>query len=145
MAGIYRPRHPERTVLYRVLFHYFDQFLTEYENLFEKEYGFLRPIIKEVIERYLDCGNQKCGFAHIRCSDCRGKPEEVERMDYLEFIARVTSHIPDKGQVSLEGGLTSPFQRSLRSLPPLLGLRPATKGPYPIGSPDGFFKPKPSL
>jgi hypothetical protein len=25
--------------------------------------------------------------------------EEVERMDYLEFIARVTSHIPDKGQV----------------------------------------------
>jgi hypothetical protein len=25
--------------------------------------------------------------------------EEQERMDYLEFIARVTSHIPDKGQV----------------------------------------------
>jgi hypothetical protein len=25
--------------------------------------------------------------------------EEVEKMDYLEFIARVTSHIPDKGQV----------------------------------------------
>jgi len=22
---------------------------------------------------------------------------ELERMDYLEFIARVTSHIPDKG------------------------------------------------
>ena len=29
------------------------------------------------------------------------KPEEVERMDYLEFIARVTSHIPDKGQVTV--------------------------------------------
>jgi hypothetical protein len=27
--------------------------------------------------------------------------EEVERMDYLEFVARVTSHIPDKGQVTL--------------------------------------------
>ena len=25
--------------------------------------------------------------------------DELERMDYLEFIARVTSHIPDKGQV----------------------------------------------
>jgi len=24
---------------------------------------------------------------------------ETESMDYLEFIARVTSHIPDKGQV----------------------------------------------
>jgi len=27
--------------------------------------------------------------------------KEVERMDYLEFIARVTSHIPDKGQVTV--------------------------------------------
>lgn len=24
---------------------------------------------------------------------------EVERLDYLEFIARIVSHIPDKGQV----------------------------------------------
>jgi len=27
------------------------------------EGGFLRPVIKEVVERYLDCGNPKCGFA----------------------------------------------------------------------------------
>ena len=53
-----------------MLFHYFDRFLTEYESRFEKEYGFLRPIIKEVVERYLDCGNPRCGFARIRCSDC---------------------------------------------------------------------------
>ena len=26
---------------------------------------------------------------------------ELERMDYLEFIARVTLHIPDKGQVMI--------------------------------------------
>ncbi len=26
---------------------------------------------------------------------------ELEQMDYLEFIARVTSHIPDKGQVMI--------------------------------------------
>jgi ribosomal protein S27E len=31
---------------------------------------FLRPIIKEVVERYLDCGNPRCGFARIRCPDC---------------------------------------------------------------------------
>jgi ribosomal protein S27E len=70
MAGIYRPRHPERTALYRVLFHYFDRFLAEYEQRFEKEYGFLRPIIQEVVERYLDCGNPRCGFARIRCPNC---------------------------------------------------------------------------
>jgi hypothetical protein len=71
MAGVYRPRHPERTVLYRVLFHYFDRFLAEYEGRFERDYGFFRPIIKEVVDRYLDCGNPRCGFARIRCPDCR--------------------------------------------------------------------------
>ena len=70
MAGVYRPRHPERTVLYRVLFHNFDRFLAEYGSRFDKEYGFLRPIIKEVVERYLDCGNPRCGFARIRCPGC---------------------------------------------------------------------------
>jgi len=29
------------------------------------------------------------------------KPEEVECMAYLAFIARVTCHIPDKGQVTV--------------------------------------------
>jgi hypothetical protein len=27
--------------------------------------------------------------------------KEMERMDFLDFIARVTSHIPDKGQVTV--------------------------------------------
>jgi hypothetical protein len=69
MAGVYRPRHPERTVLYRVLFHCFDRFLAEYEGRFEKECGFFRPIIKEVVERYLDCGNPRCGFAREVLAD----------------------------------------------------------------------------
>jgi hypothetical protein len=33
------------------------------------------------------------------CYRYREGAGELERMDYLEFIARVTSHIPDKGQV----------------------------------------------
>lgn len=70
MGEIYRQRHPEQMVLYRVLFHYFDRFLQDYENRFEREYGFLRPVIKEVVEKYLDCGNPKCGFARIQCEDC---------------------------------------------------------------------------
>jgi hypothetical protein len=34
MGGVYRPRHPERTVLYRVLSHYFERFVAEYEGAF---------------------------------------------------------------------------------------------------------------
>jgi hypothetical protein len=72
VPGIYRPRHPERTVLYRVLFHHFERFVTEYER-FEKAYGYFRPIIKNVVEKYLDCGNPRCGFARIRCPRCRAE------------------------------------------------------------------------
>jgi len=70
MSRVYCPRHPERTVFYRVLFHYFESFLLEYENRFERHFGHLRPIIQEVVDKYLDCGNPKCGFARIRCPDC---------------------------------------------------------------------------
>lgn len=70
MAGIYRPRHPERTVLYRVLFHHFERFVAEYEERFEKAYGYFRPIIKNVVEKYLDCGNPCCGFALMAAVCC---------------------------------------------------------------------------
>jgi len=33
------------------------------------------------------------------CYQYAKQSSEQERMDYLEFIARATSHIPDKGQV----------------------------------------------
>ena len=33
MAGVYRPQHPERTVLYRVIFHHFERFVAEYKGL----------------------------------------------------------------------------------------------------------------
>jgi hypothetical protein len=69
MAGFYRPRHPERTVLYRVLSHHFERFLAAYERCFEEEYGYFRRNVREVVERYLDCGNRRCGFARIRRSD----------------------------------------------------------------------------
>jgi ribosomal protein S27E len=70
MTGVYQPRHPECTVLYRVLFHYLERFLSEYESRFERDYGYFRPIIKEVVEKYLDCGNPHCGFARVRCREC---------------------------------------------------------------------------
>jgi ribosomal protein S27E len=70
MTGVYQPRHPECTVLYRVLFHYLERFLSEYESRFERDYGYFRPIIKEVVEKYLDCDNPHCGFARVRCREC---------------------------------------------------------------------------
>ena len=70
MAGIYRQWHPENSVLYRVLAAHLDSFLARYETLFRRQYGYLRPVVREVVERYLDCANPVCGFARIRCPAC---------------------------------------------------------------------------
>ena len=70
VPGIYRERHPEHMLFYRVFFYYFERFLREYEPRFEKEYGYFRPVIQDVIGKYLDCANPKCEFARIRCPDC---------------------------------------------------------------------------
>jgi len=75
VAEIYRQHHPERTVFYRVFFHYFDRFLLEYENRFEREYGYLRPVIQEVVDKYLDCG----GFEVIMSSAERAVMEQMRK------------------------------------------------------------------
>ena len=58
MSRVYCPRHPENTAFYRVLFHYFESFLLEYENRFERHFGHLRLIIQEVVDKHLDCGKE---------------------------------------------------------------------------------------
>ena len=35
-----------------------------------KKYGFFRPYTKEVIYRYLNCGDLHLGFARVKCPDC---------------------------------------------------------------------------
>jgi len=59
--------------------------------------------------------------------------EGLETMDYLEFIARVTSHIPDKGQVSLEGEPATRFPLpTVASLPASLSRAlPCDQGGIP--------------
>jgi len=46
-------RSREASVFYRVFFYYFEKFLREYEDRFEKEYGYFRPVIKDVVENHL--------------------------------------------------------------------------------------------
>jgi hypothetical protein len=56
----------------------------------------LRPIL--ALERLTLLGAEgKVGYRWGR----DGERQETEVMDYLEFIARTTSHIPDKGQVTV--------------------------------------------
>jgi hypothetical protein len=62
---------------------------------------------------------------------------EMERMDYLEFIARVTSHIPDKGQVTVRYyGLYANAHRGK--------VKKASLGPFPLRIVEEEVRPIPS-
>jgi hypothetical protein len=68
--GIYRPRYPQKTPFYQCIADHFEEFERVYDERYERQYGFWRPVIAEVIEKYLDCGDLTHGFARIRCDHC---------------------------------------------------------------------------
>jgi len=70
LQGTYRQRHPENTAFYQCLESYWPEFKETYPYFYEKEYGPLRQVVEKTVERFLDCGIYRNGFARIRCGDC---------------------------------------------------------------------------
>ena len=59
---IYRRRKPEETSLWKLLNGHFIEFEEVYDELFQKKYGFYRPVISHVVRKYLECGDLDQGF-----------------------------------------------------------------------------------
>jgi hypothetical protein len=70
ISPVYRQRIPETSQYYQCVEDHLETFEQVYDDRFPKQYGFLRPYVKNVIYRYLDCGILKNGFARVSCSDC---------------------------------------------------------------------------
>ncbi len=66
----YRPRSPESSPFYQLVSKHFDDFEKVYPQRYEMRFGFWRPIIREAINKFLECGDLKYGFARVRCSKC---------------------------------------------------------------------------
>jgi len=67
---LYRPRKTHASPLWQCLSRHFHAFLAAYEQRFQPHFGFLRPIIPEVVDKFLDCGDLEQGFARVRCDHC---------------------------------------------------------------------------
>ena len=62
-SPVYHPRNPHDSAYYRCVEDHFETFEQVYEDRFARQYGFFRPYVKQVIYRYLDCGDLHNGFA----------------------------------------------------------------------------------
>jgi len=69
-ADDYRPRNPRASDYFQCVEDHFETFEQVYEDRFERQYGFFRAYVRQVICRYLDCGILHKGFARVRCEDC---------------------------------------------------------------------------
>jgi len=70
----YKPRHPERTEVYRLFQDHFDSYVRAYEERFEPRSGPLRPVVVRSVEEFMSCGRLQGGFARIRCPKCHTSP-----------------------------------------------------------------------
>ena len=66
----YARRRAEQTSLYRVLYHYRDEFERRWEELFQEKYGALRHEVLEAVDAYLNCGILAHGCARTYCEKC---------------------------------------------------------------------------
>ena len=67
---IYRPRNPRQTSLWGLLDRLYERVKGQWEERFERRYGFWRGLADEAVARYLDCGIWDNGFARVRCRRC---------------------------------------------------------------------------
>ena len=68
--GVYTPRRPQVSPLFRLVSDHLHRLQTVYEDRFAREYGPWRPVVGEVADKFLTCGVLEHGFARIRCDAC---------------------------------------------------------------------------
>jgi hypothetical protein len=52
---------------------HFDAYAVAHSERFEPRDGPLRPVVRRVVEQYLECGRLQNGFARLRCAACRAE------------------------------------------------------------------------
>jgi len=67
----YRPRKPERSALYRIVYTFRDELQRVWEERFQFKYGVLRDEVLEALDEYLNCGLLCHGAARAYCDTCK--------------------------------------------------------------------------
>ena len=68
--GVYEPRRPQASPLFRLVSDHLHRLQTVHDDRFAREYGPWRPVVAQVAEKFLACGVLELGFARIRCEAC---------------------------------------------------------------------------
>jgi len=67
---VYHPRNPSASDYYKCVESHFEELAQVWDDRYAHRFGFWRPYVMDVIHRYLDCGDLRCGFARVKCEGC---------------------------------------------------------------------------
>lgn len=68
--GVYTPRHPQASPLFRLVLDQLHRLQTVDDDRFAREYRPWRPVVAQVADTVLACGVLEHGFTRIRCDAC---------------------------------------------------------------------------
>jgi hypothetical protein len=66
LSDVFEPRNPQESHYFRCDESHFEQLEELCDDLYVYRYGFWLSYVKEVIYRYLDCGDLLFGFARVK-------------------------------------------------------------------------------
>ena len=64
---LYEPRNPQKTPYFQCVQDHFEDLEMVWDDHYQNQYGFFRPYVRDVIYRYLDCGDLHLGPAPGIC------------------------------------------------------------------------------
>lgn len=70
VLGVYKPRRPQASPLFRLVQDHLHRLQTVYDERFARDFGPWRPVVPQVTDKFLACGILAYGFARIRCDAC---------------------------------------------------------------------------
>jgi len=107
LAAAYRPRRPERTILYRTVQHHLETMLAEARERSAYGFGYPRHVLR-AFRRYLGCGQLANGFVRLRCQDCGDERllhlfVQVPAVPLVSRAAHARCRVSPRAQPKLDG------------------------------------------
>ena len=70
-AAVYESRNSRASPLYALVEDYYEEFERVYDDRYQQQCGRWRPVIGEVMRKFLECGDLHRGCARLGCDGCR--------------------------------------------------------------------------
>lgn len=104
-SDFYRPQRTPETTFYQIVDSHYDEFERVYPRRYREDFGYWRPVIDDVVDKFLRCGDPEHGFARVRCPDCeherfvafsckqRGFCPSCHQKRTLNFVNHLHDHV----------------------------------------------------